>query len=545
MPLQPKMGLREYGLLFLRRKWMIVFSFLYILLAACVYCVVTPELYKSETTILIIPQSVPQDYVRSTVSVKVEQQLATIRQQVLSRTTLMKVMEELRLFEKERKSLAPEEVVELMRKRVGIEVLQGKLRDSASEAFTLSFQYEDPKSAMSGASRLASFFIDENLKTREQQAVGTSEFLESQLKETKEKLEVLEAQVKEYKMRFMGELPQQMDANLRMLTGLQDRLRANEAAARALDDRKAYLEAQLSLMEKSVTVADNGQVLSGYSTDPSQSLENQLAIKRARLAELNSKFTPMYPTVVAARKEVVELEKRVAESQGSASLPPDGKQTGGRSPSASSSPGGVGELRRMKASLKSSEMEIASLKKEKRAIEKSVAGVERKIEASPKREQEMISLIRDYENQKKSYDDLLKKKLEADVSQNLEKRQKGTQFQILDPANLPQESFKPDRRKGMLIGLLLALGRRVRGGGLPGVDGPDAARRAQLQAPLQGADPRDHPRRRGPGIPEGTDGAPRGGARRAGRVRRGAFRLPDRVPREDPDHPQRMKAGSA
>ena len=102
-------------------------------------------------------------------------------------------------------------------------------------------------------------------------------------------------------------------------------------------------------------------------------------------------------------------------------------------------------------------MEIASLKREKRTIEKNIAAVEQKIERSPKREQEMISLIRDYENQKKSYDDLLKKKLEADVSQNLEKRQKGTQFQILDPANLPQESFKPDRKKAMLIALLLAL----------------------------------------------------------------------------------------
>ena len=137
-----------------------------------------------------------------------------------------------------------------MRKRVGIEVLQGRSWYSASEAFTLSFLHEDPKSAMSGASRLASFFIV-NVRTSKpgssRRAGNTSEFLDSQLKETKARLEVLEAKVKEYKMRFMGELPEQMDANLRMLTGLQDRLRANEASARSLEDRKAYLEAQLSL----------------------------------------------------------------------------------------------------------------------------------------------------------------------------------------------------------------------------------------------------------------------------------------------------------
>jgi polysaccharide chain length determinant protein (PEP-CTERM system associated) len=458
MPLRPKMELRDYGKLFLRRKWLIVFSFLVILFAAVVYCVVTPELYKSSTTILIIPQSVPQDYVRSTVSVKVEQQLATIKQQVMSRTTLMKVMEELRLFEKERKSLSPEEVVELMRKRVGIEVVSGKARDT-SDAFTLSFQYENPKAAMAAASRLASFFIDENLKTREQQAVGTSEFLESQLKETKAGLEALEAKVKVYKTRFMGELPQQMDANLRMLTGLQDRLRANEASARALEDRKAYLEAQLGLMEKSVTttVTDNGQTVSVSFQDPSQALENQVVQKRARLAELTTKYTPRHPTVVAARQEAAELEKRLAEVQRPASVPADGKQPAGARPASASSPSGSEEIRRMRAQLDSSAVEIVSLKREKNTIEKSIATVEKKIELSPKREQEMISLIRDYENQKKSYDDLLKKKLEADVSQNLEKRQKGTQFQILDPANLPQESFRPDRKKAMLIGLLLAL----------------------------------------------------------------------------------------
>jgi uncharacterized protein involved in exopolysaccharide biosynthesis len=260
-------------------------------------------------------------------------------------------------------------------------------------------------------------------------------------------------------MRFMGELPQQMDANLRMLTGLQERLRSNEAGARALEDRKTYLEAQLSLMRKSITatVTDNGQTLSGYAQDPSQSLEQQLAQKRAKLAELTSKFTPMYPTVVAARQEVTELEKRIAEIQRSAPVPADGGQEDDALLASASSPSGREELRRMKAQLNSSAAEIAVLKREKRIIEKNVAAVEQKIDRSPKREQEMISLIRDYENQKRSYDDLLRKKLEADVSQNLEKRQKGTQFQILDPANLPQESFRPDRRKAMLIALMLAL----------------------------------------------------------------------------------------
>jgi polysaccharide biosynthesis transport protein len=457
MPLRPKMELGEYGKLFLRRKWLIVFSVLSVLFAASVYCVVTPELYKSSITILIIPQTVPQDYVRSTISVKVDQQLATIKQQVLSRTTLTKAMDELRLFEKERKNLSSEELFAMMRKRIEIDVVSGASRDS-SEAFSLSFLHEQPKEAMHAATRLASLFIDENLKTREQQAVGTSEFLESQLRDTKARLEVMEQRVKEYKIRYLGELPQQMEANLRMLTGLQDRLRTNETGTRTVEERKVFLEAQINLIGISIPAASagNGRSVLALSQDPVRSLEIQLASKKAKLAELNERYTEMVPEVVRTKQEVADLEKRIAEAMRSAANPSAGDKKADPKIGAAFLPESD-EIRRFKAQWNAIMAEIASLKKEREEIRKSIASVEQKIEQSPRREQEMISLIRDYENQKKSYDDLQKKKLEADVSQNLEKRQKGSQFQILDPANLPEEPFQPNRKKVMGVSLLLAL----------------------------------------------------------------------------------------
>ncbi len=457
MPLRPKMELRDYGKLFLRRKWMIVFSALFILFVASVYCVVTPELYKSSITILVTPQTVPEDYVRSTISVNVDQQLTTIKQQVMSRTTLTKVMDELRLFEVERKKLSSEEMFALIRKRIEIDVVQGQSRER-SLAFSLSFLHESPKEAMNAVVRLASLFIDENLKTREQQAVGTSEFLESQLKGTKARLEVMEKRVKEYKIRNMGELPQQMDANLRMLTGLQDRLRTNETATRTLEQQKGFLQAQIGLIENSLSAASagSGKSFPALSPDSVQALGVELASKKAKLAELNERYTEVFPDVVRMKQEVASLERRIAEARQSSATLATGDMDGDPQVSAASLPGSD-EIRRMRAQLQATKMEIASLKKEREAIRKSIASVERKLEQSPRREQEMISMIRDYENQKKSYDDLLKKKLEADVSQNLEKRQKGTQFRILDPANLPEKPFQPNRLKVMGVTLLLSL----------------------------------------------------------------------------------------
>ena len=456
MPLPSKMDVREYGKLFLRRKWLIVFTFLTILFVASVYCVVSPELYKSSITIIIIPQTVPQDYVRSTISFQVDQQIATISQQVMSRTALTTVMDELHLFEKERTKLTSEELFKKMRKQIGIEVLQGRGRGGM---FSLSFLYEKPEEAMRGATRLASFFIDENLKTREQQAVGTSEFLESQLRDTKAKLEVMEKRVKDYKMRYMGELPQQLDTNLRMLTGLEERLRSVEAGIRSAEDRKASLETQFNLVGRtaSTRTAGNGNPVLVFPSDPSRPLEAELAEKKAKLAELSVRYTDKVPEVWRAKQDVREIERRIEEARRTATaLGAGSKNADHKAPEEELSSAGIDENRNQGPQWKAVTGEIASLKKEKEGLRKKIASAEQKISQSPMREQEMISLIRDYENQKNSYDDLLKKKLAADVSQNLEKRQKGTQFQILDPANLPQESFKPDRKKGMLIGLLLA-----------------------------------------------------------------------------------------
>jgi polysaccharide chain length determinant protein (PEP-CTERM system associated) len=366
-------------------------------------------------------------------------------------------MDELRLFEKERKKGTSEALFARMRNRIEIEVVRGQSRER-SEAFSLSFLAESPKEAMHGAARLASLFIEESLRTREHQSVGTSEFLESQLKGTKPRLEVMEQRIKDYKIRHMGELPEQMEANLRMLAGLQDRLRTNETATRAVEERKVFLEAQINLIGHSLSGASAGSGRSGpaLSLDPVQALGIQLATAKAKLADLNAKYTEKFPEVLRMKREVADLEKRLAEARRHAASLPAGDANADPLIAAAPLPGGD-EIRGTHAQLKATVAEIAFLAKEKAEIRKSIASVEGKIQQSPRREQEMISLIRDYENQKRSYDDLLRKKLEADVSQNLEKRQKGSQFQILDPANLPEEPSKPDRKKVMGISLFLAL----------------------------------------------------------------------------------------
>src|SRR5512143_520287 len=302
MPLRPDMEKSDYLEILRRRKWYIIFSILLILFGASVYSVVAPETYKSSTTILVIAQKVPEGYVRSTVSSRVDERLFTIRQQVLSRTRLLAVMEELGLYREERKRLPPEGVVEMMRKSIDIQVASAtdrNRRGSGEDAFTLTVTNGNPQLAMMTASRLASYFIDENLKSREQQAVGTSEFLESQLQETKVKLEAQEELLKQYKLRFMGELPQELQSNLSVLTRLQDQSKTNADGLRAATDRKVFLEAQLGILERSAQtiVREDGRVETVSSGDPYQAAVTDLLVRRARLADLSAKFTDRYPEV--------------------------------------------------------------------------------------------------------------------------------------------------------------------------------------------------------------------------------------------------------
>jgi polysaccharide chain length determinant protein (PEP-CTERM system associated) len=453
------MDLRDYLEVLRRRKWLIVFSFLLVLFGAVVYIVVVPPQYKSTTTILIIPQRVPEAFVQSTVSVGVEGRLATIQQQVGSRTVLTKVMDELGLFPMLRQRALPEDIIEGMRERIEIDVAQDRRRDRSAEAFSISFAYEDPKLAMLTASRLASLFIDENLRTREQQAVGTTEFLESQLQETKKKLEIQEDRIKRYKLQFMGELPQEIQSNLTTLTRLQDYFRGNIDRIRAAEDRKVFLAARFDTLEKSVSISPPpvpGSQPPQITEDPARLLLQ----KRAQVADLASKYTDRHPDLIRLRREVADLEKRIKETNREAASPDAGKN-----PSASdnTTPSAIylsdrerEEMQLLKAQITSTDAEISSLKNGSERIQKEIAAVQQKVDQAPRREQELISLTRDYDNLKNSYNELLKKRLEANISQNLEQRQKGEQFQVLDPANLPERPFKPDRNKVFLIAFVIA-----------------------------------------------------------------------------------------
>jgi len=438
-----------------RRKWVIVFSVLLIHFGSVVYCVRAPDLFQSTMKLLVIPPSVSEGMVRSTVNIDSRDRLKMLQQDILSRSRLMGVINELDLFKEENRKMSSNAMVEKVRKRIDMEI-------EGNNSFILFFQHENPEVAMRVASRLGSFFVEENIRSRESTAQETSKFLADEVRETRIRLEAQEEKLKQYKIQFGGELPQQEQANLNRLQRLQDQIKNNSDAIARLADRKVFLEAQISNIERNARVPDSQDpwetVGSGDQASPKYLL-SELALREKKLEELSKKYTPLYPAVVQARWDVEQLRGKIVAMRQAARKEAPRAAAPGLEPGN----GNTEEIGRLRGQVAAIDLEVLALKRENANAVQTIDQVQRKVERLPQREQEIISLSRDYENIKRSYEELLKKKLESQVSQKLEEKQKGEQFQVLKPANLPTRPFRPNRPLVLGLSLLASLAIGVGG----------------------------------------------------------------------------------
>jgi polysaccharide chain length determinant protein (PEP-CTERM system associated) len=427
-----------------RRKWLIAIPAAIIAAAAAVVVHQLPNVYRSETLILVVPQRVPESYVKSTVTARIEDRLQAIGQQILSRTRLEQIVNDFNLYQRERadKELM-EDIVEQMRTRdIGIGVVKG-------DAFRLSFQSDDPLIAMRVTERLGSLFIDESYRDREVLAQSTSEFLSTQLDEARRQLESVEGRLQEYQRTFNGELPSQLAANLQ---GMHNAEMALQQLGESLNrDRERRIQFErtvadvLEAPDLPLPAADNRK------PDMAQTLQDELRLAEQALIAVELKLKPDHPDVKRLRRNVDELQRRVDAQKLEGTL---------TSRPISTVVMDYAKRKRMldaKAELDNIDREITAKLAEEQRLRSVQALYQARIEATPLREAEMASLTRDYETLQANYQGLLQKKEESEISANLEKRQIGEQFKILDPARMPEKPISPDRPRLYLMAILAAL----------------------------------------------------------------------------------------
>ena len=437
---------------FIHRKWLFITPLIIGTVAGLAVSFQLPEKYSSTTLILVEEQQVPEEYVTPTDKTPFNQRLNVISQQILSRTRLDKIIKEFGLYSQQgpglidrAKSLitgsaseapTPDDIIEQMRGDIQFTVIgeqnPKKQQSSGGNAFSITYSGEDPQTTMQVTNTLSSLFIEENLKVREQYAEGTSEFLASELDMAQQELAQLEQRLKDFKEARMGTLPSQLDANLRTLDRLQLELQTVTASLRTNADRKLVLEEQ---MKYNAPVAVSRAVQS--------SIAGELESARAELGQMLSIFKESYPDVIILKKRINDLERQL---QGEA-------EAGGEEPSTQEyAPPRVAHP--SYAELMAVKSQITTLTRREANIRKQLDEYTARVELTPASEQQLTDLQRDYDISLQNYQTLLEKKMSARLSENLEKRQKGARFRVVDPANLPQSPDQPNKPLVISLGTL-------------------------------------------------------------------------------------------
>lgn len=439
----------------LRRKWLIILPLVLGTAGGIVVFRKMPKLYRSETLIMVVPQRVPDAYVKSTITATVQDRLTSISDQILSRSRLERIILDFDLYKEMRAKGIMEDVVQRMRGDIKPSV-DGK----EATSFRVSYISREPKTAQKVTERLASLYIEENLRDRENLAESTNQFLESQLEDAKRRLIEHEKKLEEYRRAHSGQLPSQLQSNLQSIQNAQLQLQAVSESINRARERRLLLERQLAdaqtlpiaVIQPGVTTAGSDAV----APTAAQQLENA----EARLELYRLRYTPDHPDVKSLQRTIAELQ---VKADAEAKKPPTASAD---KPLSAAEAARQKRIRDLQADIDVIDHQVSSGLAEEVRLKNVIASYQAKVDVVPSRESDLVELMRDYTTLQETYSSLLKKREESKLAANLERRQIGEQFKVLDPASLPERPYNQNKRLMALAGGAiggLALGLAVVG----------------------------------------------------------------------------------
>lgn len=487
--------LRDYLAIVQRRKKQILTVMGILALVSVIVAFTLPPVYRSTATILIEEQEIPTDLVRSTITGYADQRIQVISQQVMTRANMMQIIEKYHLYPRQRRHETNEEILARMRNDIKFNLVSADVIDRrsgvktvAAIAFTLAYDGETPESAQKVANELTSLYLNENLKTRQQQTAETSTFLTEVANKLSGHISEIETKLAEFKAKNVGRLPELAQLNMQLRDRADSEIMEVDRRINMLEERKFYLEGQLAQMKpNSPMISAGGErildsderlkalqaqyaSLAGvYSSDhpdvvkmrreiaalkkvtggedDSDEQAKQLTRMRAELAEMQQKYSAAHPDVVKLKKSIAALEK--AHSQATAA--------GNDATPKFKMPENPAYIT-LQSQLESAKVELKTLRSKRNELKAQMAAYESRIEQTPQVEREYLDLNRDHENSLRSYQEVKAKQMEARVAQELEKDSKGERFSLIDPPELPEKPHSPNRPAILLLGMILSLG---------------------------------------------------------------------------------------
>lgn len=443
----------EYLKIIRRRKWLIILPVIAITTAVAWVVYRLPNVYESVTLIVVKPSTLPTGVVPSMTEDSLTRQLTSIAQVVTSRSSLEPLVNQYELYKPERLRGVPmESIIEMMHDDIKVEV--NTSRNDITNGFNITYRGRDPKITQAVTAELASKYINEQTKNTVNSTNSAKQFIDQQVRQTKDELDAVDKQRLDFMQKNVGNLPTEATSLVGQLTGLREQQKALIAEVGRLQDRSSSLVTQLTLLKK-----QSQQTIDDYAentTDPKTTLAwaglvNRKADLQSELQRLSTELKPKHPDVLAKQAQldsvskemdqmVAEWKERIAEKQKKLQNRPDLS------------------VAATEAQLQAVDGEIKREQKMLDDNEKQISGILQRINSVPGAEVALGALERDYQTKKSAYDQLLTQQQKITLGADAASQQQSEGIEVIDPANLPSKPVAPKRFLLSGLGLVFGLG---------------------------------------------------------------------------------------
>jgi polysaccharide chain length determinant protein (PEP-CTERM system associated) len=434
-----EMGVQDYLSLVKRRMFWIIFPALAVLIAATVLAWRLPNIYRSEAIILVQPQKVPTSYFPTTVTSGADARMATIYQEVTSLSRLKRIMDSLNLYPDIRAREGNQYALLTMAKAISVDPITAM--GTTAPAIRISYRGSNPAQTAQVTNQITAMFIEENLRLREEQSYGTSDFLESELQKTAQQLEEKGKELAEVKAKYGRDLPESMQFRLQEMAALREQLHNAEQQINQDQQQAADLQSLETTTTPTVDL-DLGASLSG-SQSPTADLQ-------AKLNTLQKRYGPNHPDVRKLQAQLNEAKAKEADNPAPKTAVPSARKI--HNPV-------------IEAQLEQLDEDLEKRKTQAAQIKSSIASLQATLQSNPDYEQKIGFVQRDFDALQGSYTSLLGKRMAAQTATELESREKSERFVILDSALIPEKPYFPNRPMfvfgGLVLGVLVGFGIAV------------------------------------------------------------------------------------
>lgn len=440
MAIEYELTLNDY-LSILKRRWVqMLVVFLLVLLVAIATAVLLPPTYQSTGTILVESQQIPPDLVKATVTSFADERIAIIKQRVMTRDNLFRIIQKYRLYPDDVDTLTTSTLIDNMRDSISVELLsadvQGVKGGKATIAFKVGFDYEKPEITHKVANELVTLFLDENVKARTERATETTEFLTQELDRLKVELESVENKVATFKQEHANSLPEHLDMHMGMLQRADSDIKELDREYKSTQEELRYLDVELT-SAKSSAKATSSEVMAISELDKA----------KAELERALVTYKETHPTIRALKRKIETLEKTsITPSEVKASKTDIATDL---------------VVAKIQAQIEAAKVRLKSLADQKRGLQEKTSQLQAQVTQSPQVERGLFTLMRDYENAKSKYEEVKSKQVNAKIAENLESENKAERFSMLEPPIFPDKPIKPNRKKIIALGIFLGLASAI------------------------------------------------------------------------------------